>query len=64
MQLWLIFCAVLSRKAPSAPGTDLFLTYAHRFDIVPQLNPAAQASPAQKGLYPDSSTGMHVLKHA
>lgn len=62
VRLQLIFRAVPSRRAPSAPGTDLFLTYAQRFDIIPQQNPAAQASSTRKGLYPDPSTGMHVLK--
>jgi hypothetical protein len=51
VQLQLIFRAVPSRIAPSAPGTDLFLTYAQRFDIVPHLNP-------------DPSTGMFVLKRS
>jgi hypothetical protein len=64
VQLQLIFRAVPSRIAPSAPGTDLFLTYVRRFDIVPQLNPAIQASSSRKGLYPDPSTGMYVLKRS
>jgi hypothetical protein len=64
-QLRLIFRAVPSRRAPYAPGTDLFLTYAQRFDIVPQLNPTVQAaSSTQRGLYPDPSTGMYVLKRS
>ena len=62
VQLQLIFCAIPSRITPSAPGTGLFLTYARRFDIIPQLNSAVQASSTQKGLYPDPSTGMYVLK--
>ena len=52
VQLQLIFRVVPSRKAPYAPGTDLFLTYAWHFDIVPQPNPAANASLTQKGLHP------------
>ena len=64
MQLHLIFCAIPSRAAPYAPGTDLFLTYAQRFDIVPQLNPTVQALSHLRGLYPDPSTGMYVLKRA
>ena len=62
-QLRLIFRAIPSRTAPYALGTDLFLTYAQRFDIVPQLNPN-QASSTGKGLYPDASTGMYVLKRS
>ena len=64
VQLQLIFRAIPSRIAPSAPGTGLFLTYARRFDIIPQLNPAAQALSTRKGLYPDPSTGMYVLKRS
>ena len=63
-QLQLIFRAVPSRIAPFAPGTDLFLTYVRRFDIVPQLNPAVRAPSTRKGLYPDPSTGLYVLKRS
>lgn len=61
MQLRLIFRAVPCRRAPYALGTDLFLTYAQRFDIIPQRD---QASSTRKGLYPDPSTGMYVLKRS
>ena len=64
VQIRLIFRAIPSRWAPYAPGTDLFLTYAQRFDIVPQLDPTAQASSTQRGQYPDPSTGMYVLKRS
>lgn len=64
VQLRLFFRAIPSRRAPYAPGTDLFLTYAQRFDIVPQLNPTFQASSTQRGLYPDPTTGMYVLKRS
>jgi len=64
VQLRLIFCAIPSRRAPYAPGTDLFLTYAQRFDVVPQLNPTVQASSTQRGFYPDPSTGLYVLKRS
>jgi hypothetical protein len=65
VQLRLIFRAVPSRIAPYAPGTDLLLAYAQRFDIVPQLNPTVQAaSSTQRGLYPDPLTGMYVLKRS
>ena len=53
MQLQLIFHAVPSRRAPSAPSMDLILIYAQRFDILPQLNPTVQVPSTQKGLYPD-----------
>ena len=61
MQLRLIFRAIPSRRAPNALGTDLFLTYAQRFEIVPQLNPALST---RRGLNPDPSTGMYVLKRS
>lgn len=64
VQIRLIFRAVPSRRAPYAPGTDLFLTYAQRFDIVPQPNHTVQASSTQRGLFPDPSTGMYVLKRS
>ena len=64
MQLQLIFCAIPSRRAPNALGTNLFVIYAQRFDIISQPNPTAQASSTQRGSYPDPSTGMYVLKHS
>ena len=48
MQLRLIFRAIPSRRAPNALGTDLFLTYAQRFDIISQLNPTVHASSTQR----------------
>jgi hypothetical protein len=63
-QLRLIFRAVPSRRAPYSPGTDLFLTYAQRFDIVPQLNPTGEGQLNQRGSYPEPSTGMYLLKRA
>ena len=64
MQLRLIFRAIPSRRFPYALGTDLFLTYAQCFDIVPQLIPTGQVLSTRKGLYPDPSMGMYVLKHS
>jgi len=63
-QLCLIFYAVPSRRAPYSPGTDLFLTYAQCFDIVPQLNPTGQGQVNERGFYPEPSTGMYLLKRA
>jgi hypothetical protein len=64
MQLRLIFRAMPSRRDPNAFGTDLFLTYAQRFDIIPQPNPTSHASSTERGLYPDPSTGMYVVKRS
>ena len=55
------FHAVPCRRAPYALGMDLFLTYAQHFDIIPHQN---QASSTWKGLYPDPSMEMYVLKHS
>lgn len=41
-----------------------FLTYAQRFDIVPQLNPKLSNSATAKGPYPDPSSGLYILKRA
>jgi hypothetical protein len=63
-QLRLIFRAVPSRRAPFSPGTDLFLSYTQRFDIIPQLHPEVQGSSTRKGLYPNALTGLYSLKRA
>jgi hypothetical protein len=44
------------------PGTESFLAYIQRFDIVPQLNPKFSVS--HQGPYPDPATTMFVLKRA
>lgn len=45
-------------------GTDDFLMYSHRLDILPQHNPIFSTTPADKGPYPESSSGLYVLKRA
>jgi hypothetical protein len=55
---------------PTAPFTDdtplghqitgRFLAYIQRYDVVPQRDPTG----AQHGMYPDSSTGLYLLKRA
>lgn len=40
------------------------LSYVQRFDIVPQLNPKVSGSRTHKGLYPEASSMLYVLKHA
>src|ERR1700674_3372331 len=62
--LRLIVRAVPSRRARDSPGTDLFLVYAQRFNIVSQLPPTGQGQSSQKGTNPGPSTGKHLLKCA
>ena len=49
------------RRAPYHPCADLFLSYAQRFDIVPQPCPQ---SPGQRGLYVEPLTKMYRMKRA
>lgn len=56
-QLRLIFRTVPHRRAPLHPCSSLFLCYAQRFDIIPQLNRGSLTQ-----LEPTS--GMHILKRA
>ena len=61
---------LIFRILPSAPFTDdtplghqvtgRFLAYVQRYDVVPQRGPAG----AQHGMYPDSNTGLYLLKRA
>jgi hypothetical protein len=44
-----------------APGTEGFLVYTQRFDIVLQLNPSFSA---RYGPYPDPVTSMYLLKRS
>jgi hypothetical protein len=60
-QLRLIFRAVPTQTFLPSLGTDLFLSYVQRFDIIPQPNPT---SSNEKGPYPHPSTGMYLLKRA
>lgn len=59
-QLRLVFRVVSCRQAPYHPCSDVILTYAQRFDIIPQ--PCPQSS--QKGLYVEPSTKMYRMKRA
>jgi len=43
---------------------DKFLVYAQRFDVVPQIDPSQSGSNSRKGIFPEPSTGMYVLKRA
>ncbi|KAJ7030184.1 hypothetical protein C8F04DRAFT_1211785 [Mycena alexandri] len=59
-QIRMIFRAVTPRDHRPAPGTECFLAYVERFNIVPQTNPQG----GRKGIFPDRASGMYLLKRA
>ena len=59
-QLWLIFHMV-PPNGLTHNISDIFLTYAQRFDVVPQLNPKYSAC---AGSFLESATSMFALKQA
>ena len=59
-QLWLIFHMV-PPKGLTHNISDIFLTYAQHFDVVPQFNPKYSA---HAGLFPESAMLMFTLKQA
>ncbi|KAJ7726477.1 hypothetical protein B0H16DRAFT_1332097 [Mycena metata] len=59
-QLKIIFCVVPRSGFVAPAGTDQFLAYVQRFDIVSQPNPEGGAN----GPFPESSTGMFQLKRS
>jgi hypothetical protein len=60
-QVRLIMRIVPNKGCPQQVGTEEFLAYVQRFDIVPQLNPSFSARP---GPYPDPTTSMYLLKRS
>jgi hypothetical protein len=42
-------------------GTESYLAYVQRFDVVPQINPSFSTRP---GPYPDPATSMYLLKRS
>ncbi|KAJ7766827.1 hypothetical protein B0H16DRAFT_1453842 [Mycena metata] len=59
-QVRMIFRAVTPRNQFPAPGTEGFLAYVERFNIIPQANPQGGG----KGRFPEPATGMYLLKRA
>jgi hypothetical protein len=55
--------AVPKKGLLPAWGTESFLAYVQRFDIVPQF-PSLSQSTGAKGKYPDPVTTLYVLKRA
>jgi len=43
---------------------DCFLTYARRFDIVPQINKSISGSSTARGPYPEPKSTLYILKRA
>ena len=42
------------------PGTEGFLAYVQRFDVIPQVNPETNV----RGAFPEATSGMYALKRA
>lgn len=61
-QVRVVFQVVPSAAHIGQPLPDRFLTYIHRFDIVPQLNPSRNSN--SRGCYPEASSSMYILKRA
>jgi hypothetical protein len=61
VELRLIFRIVPTAETPLRD--DRFLTYARRFDIVPQVNKNISGS-TSRGLYPEPTSSLYVLKRA
>jgi hypothetical protein len=53
--------AVPNRHLGPALGTESFLAYVQRFDIIPQINPSFSARP---GPFPDPATAMYLLRRS
>jgi len=59
-QICMIFRVVTPRDSRPAPGTQGFLAYVQRFNVVPQPNPGGGG----KGMFPEPASGMYLLKRA
>ena len=49
---------------PQAASGNQFLTYVQRFTVLPQVNVAVSGSRTAKGLYPEPSSGLYLLKRS
>ncbi|KAJ6556694.1 hypothetical protein B0H10DRAFT_2169607 [Mycena sp. CBHHK59/15] len=58
--LRMIICVVPFNKDAPPPGTNQFLAYVQRFDVVPQKNPTTGV----RGLFPEPTSGLYQLKRA
>ncbi|KAF8808233.1 hypothetical protein BYT27DRAFT_7222975 [Phlegmacium glaucopus] len=60
VELCLIFCIIPDMKRLF--WEDCFLTYACRFDIVPQINKNISGSTTARGPYPEPKSSLYILK--
>ncbi|KAJ6548321.1 hypothetical protein B0H10DRAFT_1969186 [Mycena sp. CBHHK59/15] len=58
--LHMIICVVPFNKDAPPPGTNQFLAYVQRFDVVPQKNPTTGV----RGLFPEPTSSLYQLKRA
>ncbi|KAJ6557091.1 hypothetical protein B0H10DRAFT_1847032 [Mycena sp. CBHHK59/15] len=58
--LRMIICVVPFNKDAPPPGTNQFLAYVQRFDVVPQKNPTTGV----RGLFPEPTSSLYQLKRA
>jgi hypothetical protein len=64
VELCLIFRIVQHARSFSGFREDRFLTYARRFDIVPQINKNISGSSTARGPYPELKSSLYILKRA
>ncbi|KAF8808091.1 hypothetical protein BYT27DRAFT_7097852, partial [Phlegmacium glaucopus] len=62
VELCLIF-RIIQRTRSLSHG-DCFLTYARRFDIVPQINKNISGLSTAQGPYPEAKSSLYILKQA
>ena len=62
VELGLIFRIVPNAANPLRD--DRFLTYARRFDILPQANKSITGSSTSRGPYPEPASSLYVVKRA
>lgn len=58
----LVVFRIISPTGYSKQIPDRFLTYIHRFDVVPQTNAAVSGSRTARGPYPDPISSMYIVK--
>jgi hypothetical protein len=65
-ELRLVFHITFGRSPPDVlpDGTDMFLTYLRRIDIIPQLNTTSGPRSTLRGTFPEQHTTMYVVKRA
>jgi hypothetical protein len=64
VELCLIFRIVQHARSFLGFREDRFLTYARRFDIVPQINKNISGSSTARGPYPEPKSSLYIFKRA